>query len=137
MAKKITPTSIPNGQEVSTDDAQMADFPKQKPIVVVLKAAHKALQLRGKPIPGFLKNETYRQKKVNWLNNFGLFDPGANKYADDVDEYEILIDQIPNAEFVVYDGAQIVHLDTGPSQAAPGKLRAVLRKGDPPIGWVG
>ena len=46
-------------------------------------------------------------------------------------------DQIANAEYVYFNGKEILTLPTGPSAANPGKVRAVLTLGDPPIGWVG
>jgi hypothetical protein len=58
-------------------------------------------------------------------------------FADEVPEYEILLDQIANAEYVYFNGKEILTLPTGPSAANPGKVRAVLTLGDPPIGWVG
>lgn len=136
--KKALPhASIPNGFDITTDEDMRGEFPAQRHITVVLKAAHQPYEVYQKPIPGLLKGRFHRNKTINWMNNFGLVLKDKQIFADEVPEYEILLDQIANAEYVYFNGKEILTLPTGPSAANPGKVRAVLTLGDPPIGWVG
>jgi hypothetical protein len=129
--------SIPHGFDIDTDEDMRGEFPAQRRITIVLSAAHQPFEVFQKSIPGLLKGRLHRNKTINWMNNFGLVDKEKHIFVDAVPQYEILLDQIENAEYVYFDGKAILALPTAPSSEHPGKVRAVLSLGDPPIGWVG
>ena len=128
---------IQNGFHIPVDETKKGRFPHQRPVAVVLNEAHAGYQVYQKDIPDHLSEATYRSKSVHWMNNFGLKHANKKEYAGDVPEYSILLEQIDEGEYVYFDGKEIKPLTTGQYEAEQRMVRAALKLGDPPIGWVG
>lgn len=96
-----------------------------------------------KPFPANLLTTytTYKGKSIRWVTNFGYQrkDNNANVRGTLEEDYEIEIDKDsnPNALLVYFDGTGVRELATRPSDTTPGKVKATLNLGDPPIGWSG
>ena len=77
---------------------------------------------------------------IRWMINFGFrHKPTGPDVAGHLDEsYDIELDPGPNptAQLVFFDGTAVHPLATRPSDTAPGKIKASLTLGDPPIGWT-
>jgi hypothetical protein len=120
---------------ISTAPELLGDFPDQDEILVVLAeelvSTHSVFY---KPIPSKLKNLKYNEKKVRWLNNFGIKEKGAKEYAKRVTHYRVHLKHIAGAVYVYYDGAAIKLLEVTDPEA--GMVSALLDLGDPPLGWV-
>src|SRR5512140_2241811 len=128
---------IPNGYHIPVDTQKLASFPHQAHLVVVLNDAHSGYEVYQKDIPNEVVGKTHQGKSIRWLNNFGLKQKGRGEYAAEVPEYLLLLEQIEGAQFVYFDGTQVLPLATTPHSGSSNQLRAALRLGDPPIGWVG
>ena len=85
------------------------------------------------------KHASYNGHPVHWIANFGFQHKatGAAVASRLEETYEIEIDghQQPDARLVYFDGDAVQPLDTRPSDT-PGKVKATLDLGDPPIGWT-
>jgi hypothetical protein len=94
-----------------------------------------------KPFPANLLTEhaAYKGRRIRWITNFGFRrkDNAAAVTGTLDEDYAIELDQDPSprAVLVFFDGSRVRELDARPSDTAPGKVRATLNLGDPPIGW--
>jgi len=81
----------------------------------------------------------YNGAPVSWMTNFGFrHKPSGQAVAGHLEEsYDIELDPgtRSNAALVYFDGAAVQPLATRPSDTTPGKVKATLNLGDPPIGW--
>jgi hypothetical protein len=93
-----------------------------------------------KPFPDNLQT-TYNGKSIRWITNFGYQrkENSAEVKGQLEENYDIEIekDSNPNAVLVYFDGASVKELTTRPSDTTPGKIKATLNLGDPPVGWAG
>jgi hypothetical protein len=128
---------ISNAYHIPVDAEQLSRFPHQGHVAIVLSEAHSGYECFQKDIPGHLVGKTHKEKSIKWLNNFGLKPSGKKDYADEVPEYTILLENFKDAQYVYYDGKEILPLKTSPYKADPTKVSAVLHLGDPAIGWSG
>lgn len=90
--------------------------------------------------PGLLATHTqYNGQPIQWMTNFGYqHKPSAAPVAGRMQEpYDIELNSPahPAAQLVYFDGAAVQPLATRPSDTTPGKVKATLDLGDPPIGW--
>jgi hypothetical protein len=83
---------------------------------------------------------TYQGQPVHWIANFGYVHKGTRAAPPETLEeaYDIELAAQPQlgAQLVYFDGSAVQPLATRPSDATPGKLKATLNLGDPPIGWT-
>jgi hypothetical protein len=129
--------TIPHGFHIPVNPDRLANFPHQSPIAVVLNDRLSGYTVYGKDIPDGLAQKTHKNKKVHWINNFGLKEKGQSEFAGSLpDEYTILLEKIEHSEYVYFDGSQIRPLPVTPHPQDDTRVSAVLRLGDPPIGWV-
>ena len=87
------------------------------------------------------KHTHYNGRQVHWITNFGFQHKatGATAATRLEESYDIELDAPPEAQaqHVYFDGTAVQPLPTRPSDATPGKVKATLDLGDPPIGWTG
>jgi hypothetical protein len=87
------------------------------------------------------KHSRYNGHPIVWIANFGYRHKatGAAVAGRMEETYDIELDRPgePRAQLVYFDGAAVQPLATRPSDTAPGKVKATLDLGDPPIGWTG
>jgi hypothetical protein len=91
--------------------------------------------------PGLLAKFThFNGSPIQWITNFGFrHKPTGPSVAGHLEEsYDIELDPSPNpgAQLVYFDGTAVHALATQPSDTTPGKIKATLTLGDPPIGWT-
>ena len=81
----------------------------------------------------------HKGRRIQWVANFGYRHKATGAaVAGRLEEYyDIELDQHadPDASLVYFDGAAVEPLDARPSDTTPGKVKASLNLGDPPIGW--
>jgi hypothetical protein len=87
------------------------------------------------------RHASYQGRRVQWIANFGFQHkatgaPAANRLEEPY-EIELAPHPAPGAQLVYFDGTTVQPLPTRPSEATPGKVKATLDLGDPPIGWTG
>ena len=87
------------------------------------------------------KHAHYQGQPVHWIANFG-YQHKATRAAPPTqleEAYDIELDAHPHpgAQLVYFDGSAVQPLATRPSESTPGKVKATLNLGDPPIGWGG
>ena len=91
--------------------------------------------------PNLREHASYAGRPIQWIANFGYQHKasGAAAGARLEEAYDVELDahQRPEARLVYFDGIAVQPLATRPSDTAPGKLKATLDLGDPPIGWAG
>ena len=87
------------------------------------------------------KHAAFNGKPIHWIANFGYRHKTSGAAAAErlEEQYEIELDAHPNpqAQLVYFDGAAVQPLKTRPSDTRPGRVKATLDLGDPPIGWGG
>ncbi|HVN15708.1 MAG TPA: hypothetical protein VMT73_08195 [Anaerolineales bacterium] len=117
-----------------------ADNAAEREVIVILPddRAPAAHQIVKKDIPPSALSQRWNGKPVTWLNNFGIRQGGQFvNFA-----YSVVVDPPGKGQTLVYfDGTTVqafndADLDRAPSDH-PGKWKAILRLGDPPIGWGG
>jgi hypothetical protein len=136
--KKISP-SRGNARKFDLDvnTAQGNDFPDQGKVSIVLSGSSN-YDIYQKDIPIGLKGKkTSSGKTIKWLNNFGLKLPNTDSYVKtETDEYTILLDARPGAEYVYDAGNGVIGvLQATPYTSDPTKVQAKLKLGDPSVGW--
>lgn len=95
-----------------------------------------------KPLPPDLstKHPTYQGKPVHWIGNFGYSHKGTRAapptHLEESYDLELDAHQNPEAHLVYFDGSAVQPLSTRPSDGTPGRVKATLDLGDPPIGWT-
>ncbi len=86
------------------------------------------------------KHTSFNGKPIHWIANFGYQHKATGAAAagrlDEPYDIELAAHHIANAQLVYFDGAAVQPLPTRPSDTTPGKVKATLDLGDPPIGWV-
>lgn len=125
----------PKKYRIPVDREKLKDFPDQDEMMIILKEEDtRELDVFQKDIPVELKNSRFRNKKVKWMNNFGLKKKGAHLFEQTVSEYTIELKKISNATYIYHNGAEIIELLV--HDVNGDRVQASLTLGDPPVGWV-
>lgn len=117
-----------------------ADNAAEREVMIVLPDERDPLihRIVKKDIPKSARDQLWNGKPVAWFNNFGIRRGG--RFVNFA--YSVIIDPPDGDHTLVYfDGKSVqpfagADLDRSPSDH-PGKWRATLRLGDPPLGWGG
>ncbi len=128
---------FPNGYHIPVDAEKLAEFPHQAALTILVTPAHDEFEIFQKDIPSHLSGAAHQGKTVHWLNNFGFKPRGKSEYTVQVPEYTLLLERKKNVDYVYFDGKEIRSLVTIPHPTNENQVRAFLRLGDPPVGWVG
>jgi hypothetical protein len=87
------------------------------------------------------KHTHHEGQPIHWIANFGYRHKasGAAVAGRLEESYDIELDrhENPAAHLVYFDGTGVQPVEARPSDTAPGKVKATLNLGDPPIGWTG
>lgn len=117
-----------------------ADNAAEREVMIVLPDDRDPVQHRivKKDIPQSARDQLWNGRPVEWFNNFGI--RRAGQFVNFA--YSVVIDPPDGEKTLVYfDGKTVqpfadADLDRAPGDH-PGKWRATLRLGDPPLGWGG
>ena len=107
------------------------------------ESLHEKYNVAEKNFPPELltKHTHFNGRRIHWITNFGYQHKATGTpAAGRLDEtYDIELDPHPepDARLVYFDGITVQPLETRPSDTTPGKVKATLDLGDPPIGWTG
>jgi hypothetical protein len=91
--------------------------------------------------PDLMTKHTHHEgRPIHWVTNFGYRHKasGAAVAGQLEESYEVELErhEHPDARLVFFDGTGVQPLEMRPSDTAPGKVKASLNLGDPPIGWT-